>query len=225
MSNPFLDIIQNGLSHHVNKWAHYLPLYHRHFEKYKLKASPENKVHLLEIGVQNGGSLDMWSAYFGAENCIIYGLDVDPACKALERDNIKIFIGDQVNKEFLLDLKSKIPPLDIIVDDGGHLMQQQIVSLETLYDHVKFGGVYLCEDTVTSYWPNYGGGLNNPATFIEHTKKIIDHLTGYPQVGANSMARTCLSIHYYDSMVFFEKPEALISHPPAIVWPAKPTKA
>lgn len=222
MSNPLLEIIESPLDHTIHKWLHYLPLYHRHFEKYKLKANTENKIHILEIGVQNGGSLEMWNRYFGQDNCVIYGLDIDPRCKLLEQDNINIFIGDQGNSEFLQKLKEQIPQVDILIDDGGHTMVQQITTFEVLYEHVKLGGIYLCEDTHTSYDPYYGGGLDNPKSFMEYSKNIIDYLnTHYNGLAGNYFAKTCLGIHFYDSMVFFEKADGPLEKPYAKIWHRK----
>ena len=62
-----------------------------------------------------------------SEKMQIYGLDIDPRCKSLEEDRIKIFIGSQTDKVFLNDLKLRIK-LDILIDDGGHTMNQQITT-------------------------------------------------------------------------------------------------
>ena len=216
--NDFLDIIEGGLQHSIHKWAHYLPLYHRYFKRFRKTATPNNKVRLLEIGVQNGGSLDMWCKYFGKENCELVGVDIDNSCKALEKDNIKIIIGDQENKEFLTNEILTLDKFDIIIDDGGHTMNQQIITYEVLFDHVKPGGIFLCEDVHTSYWQNYGGGLHSPSSFVEYTKKLIDKLNGYHYNGADEFTKTCLGIYYHDSMVFFEKSPLPIQHPYAKHW-------
>lgn len=156
----------------------------------------------------------LWNKYFGFENCQIYGIDIDPSCTQHEHNNIKIIIGDQGDKNFLESIMKSIPSPDILIDDGGHTMMQQINTFEVLYDHVKRGGIYLCEDTHTSYWQQYGGGLNNPDSFIEHTKKLIDKMNAYHhKSGIDSFTRSCLGIYYYDSMVFFEKAELPINEP------------
>ena len=62
----------------------------------------------------------------------------------------------------------------ILIDDGGHTMEQQIVTFEELYDHINDGGIYLCEDVHTSYLEKFGGGYQKEGTFIEYSKKIID---------------------------------------------------
>ncbi len=225
--NPFLQIIENGLPNSVAKWHHYLPLYHRHFRKYQENASSNNKVIILEIGVCLGGSLDMWNKYFGKENCEIYGIDIDDTCKRFDTSNnggnIHILIGDQEDIEFLQKVKRWVPSPDIIIDDGGHYAKQQINTFDQLFTHLKMGGMYLCEDTHTSYWPSYGGGLNTGYSFIQHTKAIIDHLNAYHhRIGidtVNHLTRTCYGVHVYDSMVFFEKSIKELGRPTSQIWP------
>ena len=219
MENPLLEIIEHGLNHMIHKWEHYLPLYHRHFKQYRKKASPTNKIRILEIGVASGGSLDLWNTYFGSENCEIYGIDIDSSCKQFEKGNIKIIIGDQDNKDFLNSVKSTTESFDIIIDDGGHRMVQQINTFEVLYDHVKPGGIYLCEDTHTSYWPEYGGGSHSN-TFINYSKNFIDKMNAYHHSfnKVDSFTKSCRGIHYYDSMIFLEKSILPISEPVAYKW-------
>ena len=50
-----------------------------------------------------------------------------------EEENTKIFIGSQTDEKFLTDLKSKIPNVDILIDDGGHTMKQQITTFNVLF--------------------------------------------------------------------------------------------
>jgi len=187
----------------INKWNHYFDIYDRHFNRFRGK-----EIVILEIGVFQGGSLQMWKDYFGG-NAKIYGIDVNPKCKNLEEENIEIFIGDQADRLFLRSVKKIIPMIDILIDDGGHTMIQQKVSFEELFPQVKNGGVYVCEDTHTSYWSAYGGGFKRPGTFIEYSKKFVDHLNAYHSKEAalriNGFTRTVDSIHYYDSVVVIEK--------------------
>lgn len=219
MENPLLEIVERGLNHLVHKWNHYLPLYHRHFSEYKNRATPEKKVRILEIGVSKGGSLDLWNAYFGKENCELYGMDITPSCKQFEKDTVKIFIGDQADKNFLKSIVQSTQPFDIIIDDGGHTMVQQINTFEVLYDHVKPGGLYLCEDLHTSYWPEYGGG-SHPNTFINYSKKFIDQINAYHVRGGavDSFTTSCSGIHYYDSMIFLDKADKPIPRPIHTMW-------
>ena len=135
----------------IHKFYHYFDIYDRYFSQYRGK-----EITFMEIGVFQGGSLQMWKDYFGPQARII-GVDIDPRCKELEEDNIEIHIGSQSDRKFLRDLKTKIPKVDILLDDGGHTMRQQIVTFEELFDHVKPEGLFLCEDLHTSYFLEYGG--------------------------------------------------------------------
>lgn len=187
----------------INKWLHYFEIYDSHFKKYR-----NTEVTILEIGVSQGGSLQMWKNYFG-DKAKIYGIDINPKCKTLEEDNIQIFIGSQSDKSFLREVKSKIPAIDILIDDGGHSMKQQIVSFEELFDKIKDDGVYLCEDIHTSYWLEYGGGYKRKSTFIEYSKYFIDFLNAYhstqSRLKVNSFTKSVNSLHYYDSILVIEK--------------------
>ncbi len=187
----------------ISKWTHYFDVYDRHFSKYR-----DKEIVILEIGVYQGGSLQMWRNYFGPK-AKIYGIDINPRCKELEEDNIEIFIGSQSDRDFLRKVKQSIPRVDILIDDGGHTMRQQIVSFEELFSHVKDDGVYLCEDLHTSYWLDFGGGHKRKGTFIEYSKRFIDQLNAYHSEQASlkvtPFTESVDSIHYYDSMIVMEK--------------------
>ncbi|WP_069659305.1 class I SAM-dependent methyltransferase [Arcticibacter eurypsychrophilus] len=187
----------------IHKWNHYFDVYEKHFSRFRNK-----EVVILEIGVSQGGSLQMWKDYFGV-NAKIYGIDVNPKCKDLEEENIKIFIGSQSDRKFLKTVKQQMPPIDILIDDGGHTMNQQIVSYEELFSSIKDNGVYFCEDVHTSYWLGHGGGYKRRGTFIEYSKKFIDLLNAYHSeqraLNVNDFTRSVDSIHFYDSIVVVEK--------------------
>ncbi|HVS93716.1 MAG TPA: class I SAM-dependent methyltransferase [Mucilaginibacter sp.] len=201
--NDLEKYFNNNSKRVIFKWTHYFDVYERHFSKYRGK-----EIVLLEIGTLHGGSLQMWKDYFG-DKAKIYGIDVNPNCKAIEEKNVNIFIGSQTDRQFLRKVKSEIPPIDILIDDGGHTMLQQIISFEELFGHVKENGVYLCEDVHSSYWLKYGGGYKRRGSFIEYTKNLIDYLNGDHSTKipskSNWFTRSVDSVHYYDSMVVIEK--------------------
>ncbi|MEQ8424107.1 MAG: hypothetical protein RIA63_05310 [Cyclobacteriaceae bacterium] len=194
---------RNNNSRLIHKWNHYFDVYERHFNKFRNK-----EITILEIGVSQGGSLQMWKDYFG-NKAKIYGIDVYPRCKELEEENIKIFIGSQSDRKFLRHVKKSIPKIDILIDDGGHTMKQQRVTFEELFDHVKEDGTYLCEDVHTSYRLKWGGGHKRRNTFIEYSKNFIDYLNAFHSqqrsLRVNSFTKSVDSVHYYDSIVVIEK--------------------
>lgn len=117
----------------------------------------------------------MWRKYFG-EHANIIAVDINPETKKFEEPNTKIYIGSQEDKDFLNQLKKLVPKVDILLDDGGHTMKQQITTFESLFDHIKENGLYVCEDLHTSYWDYFGGGYKKKTSFIEHSKNFIDYL-------------------------------------------------
>ena len=188
----------------VHKWDHYLDIYDSRFHPFRNKS-----INFLEIGIMHGGSLKMWQNYFG-ENLRLFGIDINPECKKFEENNIQIHIGSQEDTIFLDLVAQKMPQMDIILDDGGHTMKQQLLTFQHLFPLLKDGGLYIVEDTHTSYWELYGGGLNRNGSFIEFAKRLIDsmhihHLNENQKVLKSSNTQNIRSISFYDSMIFFEK--------------------
>lgn len=168
------DIFFNELELKSDKWMPYFKVYEQYLSKFIGKAPV-----VLEIGVQGGGSIEMWRKFFG-EDAIIYGVEADPeVIKKLQGkydDNTKIVQGDQGDFNFWKEFLAKVPAIDIIIDDGGHIMHQQISTLYYTFPFLKSGGVYICEDTHTSYMYPYGGGLYRNESFLEFVKKITDSI-------------------------------------------------
>lgn len=163
---------------------------------------------MLEIGVFEGGSLQMWKDFFGRK-AEIYAIDINPECKKYEEEQINIFIGSQGDRDFLSQFGSEYGKFDIILDDGSHLMEDQIASFETLFTYLNDGGIYICEDTHTSYWEVYNGGFQKENTFIEYSKNFADcvnyqYIGGYTKV-LPGYAEQIGSCYFCDSMVVIEK--------------------
>jgi hypothetical protein len=139
--NPLIEYFDAHTSGNgIHKWRHYFEIYHRHFQKFVGR-----EINVLEIGIYGGGSLGMWQNYFGSR-CRIFGVDIEPECKIYESDRISVSIGDQADRGFWRTFLKTTPSMDIIIDDGGHLPDQQIATFEELFPSMKSGGVYLCED-------------------------------------------------------------------------------
>jgi hypothetical protein len=188
----------------VHKWDHYFEIYERYFGAYQGKT-----VNMLEIGISHGGSMQLWKKYFGP-GVHVYAIDINPECLKLQEEGTTVFIGSQSDRNFLREVISKLPDLDIVLDDGGHIMDQQIISFEELYPKVKEGGVYIVEDTHTSYWHEFHGGLKHPGSFIEYSKNLVDslyesHVLDKSKLTLNEITRNINSIAFYDSIVVFEK--------------------
>jgi 23S rRNA U2552 (ribose-2'-O)-methylase RlmE/FtsJ len=203
-TNTLRTLFYNHSGKMIHKWDHYFDVYEKYFSTYIGK-----EINILEIGVAHGGSLQLWKRYFG-DKVNIYAIDINPECKQFEEQGIKILIGSQEDTTFLDQVISELPDLDIIIDDGGHTMNQQIVSFKKLFLKVKEKGLYLVEDTHTSYWYEFHGGLKKANTFIEYSKNLIDslyidHLQHKNSVVDNELTQHIGHISFYDSIVVFEK--------------------
>lgn len=203
MSDGFLHkyFLANG-GKRLHKWMHYFDIYERHFERFRNK-SPV----ILEVGVFGGGSLEMWKEYFGAGAKII-GLDIDPSCKAHEADGIQIFIGSQDDPYVLNEIVEKYPEIDIVLDDGSHIMKHMVETFEYLYPKISPNGCYIVEDTHTCYWDEYGGGVKRVGSFMELVKDRLDDINAIHARGAipvTPFTKSTQSISVYDSVVVFER--------------------
>jgi len=192
----------NNSNKRLHKWVHYFDIYERHFSRFKNR-SPV----ILELGVMGGGSLEMWKDFFGAGAKVI-GLDINPDCKVHETDNIEVFIGSQDDPQVINNIFSKYPSIDIVLDDGSHVMEHMISSFNLIYERVQQNGVYAVEDTHTCYWPEFGGGYKSDGSFIEFVKDKIDELNAVHTrdvVATTSFTMSTDCIAVYDSIVVFEK--------------------
>lgn len=200
------DMFFNNLSKKCDKWYPYLHAYEKHLSKFKGK-----ECKILEIGVQNGGSLELWYNYFG-DQCKIYGVDNDKRIAELQYDfPVDITIGDQEDINFWKEYTSTRGFFDIIIDDGGHKMKQQENTILSLFGKLNYGGVYIIEDTHTSYWENFGGGLKKEGSFVENMKSLVD-LLHIRHIEDNKPAQKIINIFhgidsltFYDSMIVIEK--------------------
>jgi cephalosporin hydroxylase len=199
--NPLEEYFRHNPGRMIHKWHHYLEIYHRHLERFRGR-SPV----VLEIGVHHGGSLQMWREYFG-KGARIVGVDVNPQCRVLEGESMTVLIGDQADRGFLAGLRERFPRMDILIDDGGHHMEQQIATFEELYPHLQPEGVYVCEDIHTSYMAEYGGGYLRQGSFVELAKGLIDRLhawyTDGPEIDA--FTHSTFGLHFYGTVMVAEK--------------------
>ncbi len=154
----------------IDKWHSYLPVYDRYFAPFKDKAP-----RMLEIGVQNGGSLEMWRDYFGPD-ATIFGIDIEPACAKLNGVAGQVRIGSQADPTFLKSVIDEMGGVDIVLDDGSHVMPHIRTSLQTLFPRLPKGGLYFIEDLACCYWGGFQGGRGRPGTTFEMAKALMDDM-------------------------------------------------
>ncbi len=197
-----LKIFEGHDGNVVHKWMHYFEIYERYLSRYR-----GTRVRLLEIGVGQGGSLQMWRRYFG-EAATICGIDVSPRCAEFDGQGGQVRIGSQADTGFLESVVAEMGGIDVVIDDGSHDSAHLKVSLETLFPRLTDGGIYIAEDLHCCYWPEFSGGYWWPWSFLKQSTGLIDDMHAayhgkapkWPTVAGHIGA-----VHYYDSMIVIEK--------------------
>lgn len=200
LTNPYRKMV---------KWAHYFPIYERHFSQYVGKP-----VTIIEIGVGKGGSLQLWKRYFGPFARIV-GIDVMERCKEYEEQQISVRIGEQQDTAFLQSLIDEFGAPDIVLDDGSHVMNHITESFRFLYPKLAKNGIYLVEDLQTAYAKEFGGGAGEQTSFIEVSKTLIDEINAHSAQGAvapTEFTDITWAMHFYDGVVVFERGQRLPSY-------------
>ena len=194
------DIYKSFLNSPYKSYKHasYFQVYSDILEPYRGK-----DITFVEVGVLNGGSLFMWRDYFGPKARII-GLDFNPDALRWNEEGFEIHIGNQADPGFWDDLYSRIGEVDIVLDDGGHTNEQQIVTLNKSIPNVRDGGLVIVEDTHTSYMNNFG----NPSkySFVNYAKFIVDSINSrFPnlKLPQNQFKDCVYNVSFYESIICF----------------------
>lgn len=197
-----------GLKYQTDKSTithQYLDNYARYFESLR-----NQEFNLLEIGVAGGASIKMWREYFPLAH--IYGIDNNPDC-----GGEGIFIGDQNDYNFLTEVRNKIGPLHIVIDDGSHVGGDMINTFKFFFKEIVPKGYYIVEDTHCFYSSHYAGGAD-PAGFFSSLTKDVDvagrGMTGNTEYAINhgmtdppvpEYSPYLASMHIHPSLWIFER--------------------
>jgi len=181
--------------HRSTKHNTYFDTYDELFGPYRGK-----EITFVEIGILGGGSLFMWRDFFGPQARII-GVDLNPSARKWEAEGFEIFIGSQSDTAFWETFTKTVGPVDIVLDDGGHTYEQQIITTEMLIGTIRDGGMLVVEDTHTSYMSGFGP---RKYSFIAYTKNIIDRINQRSGLFGDAQAeRRIWSVRVYESIVAF----------------------
>lgn len=158
-----------GLEYRTDKsspYHNYLNTYEKYFEA--LRDEPVIEVWELGIGDINsenreGQSAFVWRDYF--TNCTTIRVFDNDLVKVNTINDLKP-IGicahhmDQTDDKAFFSLTHKMGRPKIIIDDASHIQANTIKSFQILFPLLQSGGLYCIEDTVTSYWPDWGGNVD-----------------------------------------------------------------
>ena len=175
---------------------------HRYDRFYPMFLEPlrTQKFNMLEIGINEGGSLETWEQYFPKAS--IYGVDIN---SEWESDRCITYKFDQSNPEDLKEIVKTIPKCKFIIDDGSHHPYHQFITFIELFENLlENGGVYIIEDIECNYWkPNssiYGYKVgyfnlidyfkNSPDQINSEFSKRKNHLS----ISTVTFAQNCIII-------------------------------
>jgi len=170
MDKSFKQLFQHHDGKISDKWSSYLDEWDRVFAPIR-----EKRCRLLEIGIQNGGSLEIWSKYFYKAEKIV-GCDIDPKCSLLQFNDVRIevIIGDVNSDSCKQQILQHAEEFDVVIDDGSHKSSDIISSFANYFPALNDEGVYLVEDLHCSYWDEYEGGVYNPFSAMAFFKRLAD---------------------------------------------------
>ena len=135
-----------------DKWEHYFDIYDHCLSRFY-----DKKISFLEIGIQNGGSIEVAQKLFDPKSSLS-GLDIDPRCSDISNilKDVKIYIGSQVDEQVLNKIATDHNKnFDVIIDDGSHIQSHMIFTFTRMFQFINDGGIYLIEDTHTNYSPSH----------------------------------------------------------------------
>ena len=203
---------------------------HGYTEKYQryLPFDRDDRIQILEIGVFEGESLLMWSEWFRIAQ--IVGIDIHQNCTkyADPEKRIAVEIGNQTSEPFIRSVIDRYGSFNLVIDDGSHINSEQIRTFEILFPLLEKGAMYVIEDTHTSYWSSYGGGIKKNGSCIEYFKNIIDEVNFYGEMltineakhnshyrrddwmlkqfaDRNMISKDIYSINFMNSLIFIQK--------------------
>lgn len=182
---------KRGLEHN------YVEYYEKYFENLR-----DKEIKMLEIGIYRppagqgrpvAASLKTWYEYFPKAK--IYGVDLDDFTD-IDNDRVTTTICDQSlrtdgsNHPGLGSVVDKCGgEYDIIIDDGGHTMEQQMVTMGYMFKYLKSGGIFVVEDLHTSYiHPNY-----NPTGTVNTALKVVQDCEKGEKINSEFMTESELS--------------------------------
>ena len=156
----------------ADKWSSYFDSYDRLLRRLALE-----KITMLEVGIDRGGSLELWATYFKNARLIV-GCDIDTNCAGyqFDDDRVRVIIGDITHPITIEKITQLSTTYSLIIDDGSHNSRDVVTSFIQLFPLLEPGGIYIVEDTHCSYLSNdrWQGGLLNELAPHNFFKKLSD---------------------------------------------------
>lgn len=193
------QVFESHTGRRTTKWTHYPYYYHRHLQEFIGKP-----ITILEIGVESGGSLQVWKKYFGPQ-CKVVGIDILEN-SMFQEHQIFTECGSQTDIKFLESVIQKHGRPDIIIDDGSHNQTDILKSFPFLFQYLNEGGYYIVEDLHTAYWAENEGGINSPYNFVTVASRFVHDVNKDFICEPNTPCfNSLMEISFYNSLIFMRK--------------------
>ena len=169
-STHYKQVFRQNKGNISDKWTSYLVVYDELLKSYK-----DKPVKILEFGIQNGGSLDIYASYFSNAQLIV-GNDINPDCLKIRHDDrrIKTIVGNCTEEITIQAIKQLSPSYDIIIDDASHVSEDIIKTFMRFFPLLNDNGIYIIEDLCCSYWEDFDGGLFHEKSSMAFFKALVD---------------------------------------------------
>jgi SAM-dependent methyltransferase len=122
---------------------------HHYAEVYDILFAPlqDKEINIFEVGFFTGGSCRLWLDYF--PNAKVKCIDIHPQAHsrvlgtyiANPRFNFEVMDSNNLTPEYVKDFNP-----DIFIDDGSHILNDQLYIVKTVYPVLKPGGLLIIED-------------------------------------------------------------------------------
>ena len=153
----------------------YAEFYEKHFSNLR-----DKKLNILEIGSYSGASAAAFVKYFKDIN--IYCLDINLTKFLYKSKKIHPFGLDISNKKMIekflnkINFSENIKSFDIIIDDGSHILSDQLKAINYFFKYLNKDGYYVIEDYRFSEYIPHLKDTDDPCVreFFEIIKKNIN---------------------------------------------------
>ena len=187
MARPSLTEIISRKKLHTDKDS--LHSYCRHFYETELARYRDKPIQIVEIGIDQGGSLQLWAEWFS--NASILGVDLQMRGNCADDcnrySNIRIGLGNAYDIEHI----NNYPPIDILIDDGPNDIHSQLWVVDNLLPRIKPGGLLVIEDVMDA----------------ANLRILYDHVPQYLRAHAEMIDLRHVKDRYDDLMLVVRVPE------------------
>jgi hypothetical protein len=167
VADALAELYQN-LERSIFKIDNYLEFYEKKLSRFR-----DFPITLVEVGVFGGGSLELWKRYLHPDSKII-GVDLNPEAARFVPNGCLFFSFNQEDPKAWSDFFDQVGRVDILIDDGGHLDNQQIQTIKSVMPRLSPGGLLFIEDLFFSYRRSQGNPSNRSC--ISFLRNMIDEL-------------------------------------------------